>query len=379
MKKNLTVARDTILTTHPHYKDFRSTLVNLPDIQVADGRSLRVMQEEKATSFLTIALDVLEKHFARWANASLLPAALLSDLPLASMVATVILGREPVLEFDQHYSWCHSKNFNLQEYFDFVKQYAPTVANGHASPYTALTRLMAERLLNEEADLRDTRSEDPVKLHFWASYLPLASNTQFVEAGVKEAKMVSTTDRSEQLRSAYAVNRAARVHTIGALADMSSTNRIQGLMASAKLHCEQQDALRITHGDYSTSIATVEEYMRKEHFKKERLEKKKQAAIDKGDTNKKANTLQQKGGVDRTNAMNGLIAYGKLVRRLHHDDLAVELQFRGCTVDEISTWSITERKAKLKALEIQRVDGADNKERAAKAFKPLSTAPFAAS
>jgi hypothetical protein len=50
------------------------------------------------------------------------------------------------------------------------------------------------------------------KSWMYSTYLPLASQTQFVEAGVKEAKIVSQLDRSEQLRSVYAINRSARVH-----------------------------------------------------------------------------------------------------------------------------------------------------------------------
>jgi hypothetical protein len=46
--------------------------------------------------------------------------------------------------------------------------------------------------------------------HFCTSYLPLALNSQFVEAGVKEAKSagVSTTGRNEELRSIYAICRS---------------------------------------------------------------------------------------------------------------------------------------------------------------------------
>jgi hypothetical protein len=63
--------------------------------------------------------------------------------------------------------------------------------------------------------------------HFSKCYLPLASNSQFVEPGVKEARTVSTTGRNEELQSVYAIchsclfgklkpltNTPARVHQI---------------------------------------------------------------------------------------------------------------------------------------------------------------------
>jgi hypothetical protein len=41
--------------------------------------------------------------------------------------------------------------------------------------------------------------------HFCNCYLPLTSNSQFVEANVKEARIVSTTERNEELQSVYAI------------------------------------------------------------------------------------------------------------------------------------------------------------------------------
>jgi 3-deoxy-D-manno-octulosonate 8-phosphate phosphatase KdsC-like HAD superfamily phosphatase len=61
------------------------------------------------------------------------------------------------------------------------------------------------------------------------------------------------------------------------------------------------------------------------------------------------------------------------------DALKVELLFRGCIEEEVNAMKKKERKNKLKELEILRVgDDAIEKEAATKAFKPLSTAVFAA-
>ena len=70
--------------------------------------------------------------------------------------------------------------------------------------------------------------------YLYKMYLPLASQTQFVEAGVKEARNVSPTDRSEPLRSAYAVARSARVHSIDSLRVLKSTQRIEELITELK-------------------------------------------------------------------------------------------------------------------------------------------------
>jgi hypothetical protein len=96
------------------------------------------------------------------------------------------------------------------------------------------------------------------------------------------------------------------------------------------------------------------------------------------------NATQQRSGVDRTHTVDGLFAYGKLVKKLHFDALKVELLFRGCTEDEVDKMKINERKTKLKEMEIKRLEDdneADGNTKAAaqKAFKPLSAAVFPAS
>ena len=87
---------------------------------------------------------------------------------------------------------------------------------------------------------------------------------------------------------------------------------------------------------------------------------------------------QNNSGVDRTAAMHGLFPYGKLVMRLHMDALKTELLYRGCSEQEIKGWNITDRKKKLKELEIARVDNDEDMAKAAalKAFKPLSGVHF---
>ena len=77
--------------------------------------------------------------------------------------------------------------------------------------------------------------------------------------------------------------------------------------------------------------------------------------------------------------MEGLFPYGKLVKKLHFDAPKTELLFRGCTADEVNNMTITQRKNKLKQLEIDRLnDDEVGKELASAAFKPLSAAQFPA-
>jgi hypothetical protein len=361
--------------THAAFVEFQSTLDKC-------SPSLRQHQLMKAKKFVTVSLEAIHKHFARWCNKMLLPAALLSESPLSIVVASILLKKQDLpqdvaVEFA---SKVHFHNFHIPSFNAFLRsKVSPT------DDYPPLA-LHAAQLLLDGLDLRNMHDDAyrGFKEYLYYNYLPLASQTQFVEAGVKEAKNVSPTDRSEMLRSAYAVSRSARVHCIDDLRCLKSTERIEALINSALLHDdEQQQQLKSANPDYYYErITAIAKSMREDHFKQERLLKMKTAALRKVNKNKTENALQQKTGVDRTHTSQGLFPYGKLVKRLHFDALKVELLFRGCcSEEEINDLTITQRKNRLKELEIERLEDFDAaaKDMATRAFKPLSGALFPAS
>jgi hypothetical protein len=379
LMQDLQKMRQTIVTDHDGFADFRGSLEKM----TVEERS---HQRNKAKEFALLAEQSVTKHFRRWCNASLVPSALLSEKPLASVVAAVMIKRQIIWDPPLFQSEVHGdRTFNLQSYHNFVE----TAIAAESKPndeYDAMALVAAKLLLdNEDFDLRDKEDYDPIKSFMLSSYLPLASHTQFVEAGVKEAKIVSQSDRSEQLRSAYAISRSARIHSIGVVRDLSSTERIHRLIKSSRQHVDTRQELQDENEDYIENIAAIVTTMRKEHFRQERVDQLKTAALNRGNINKKDNAIQKKRGVDNTLAMEGLIPYGKLTKRNgNNEDLVCELLFRGCSEEEVLPMGINARKTKLKELELERVATAGdddattkkNKATAQKAFKPLSTAPF---
>jgi hypothetical protein len=228
----------------------------------------------------------------------------------------------------------------------------------------------AKLLLDRNVNLRDKGgSYIHPRSYVQAKFFGLPSHTQFVEAGVKEAKLVSQSDRSEELRSAYAICRSARVNTVGTLREMSSTQRIEGLMKSAQEHCKTHSALRSSVASYSDDVDAIVNSMRKESFKQERVVLLQQHAIDKGDKNRTENAIQKKRGVDKTSAQDGMISYASLRAALHLKDLEVELLHRGCTAEEVKAMKIRERIKKLKDMEVAMGNNST-------AFTPLSSAQF---
>jgi hypothetical protein len=138
---------------------------------------------------------------------------------------------------------------------------------------------------------------------------------------------------------------------------MKSTERIKKILHSASLQNEEHAALKEEHQDYSDMVDAIMEDMRTAHFKDERVQKKVKDTLDKINKNKKHNALQKKAEVDRKLTMEGLFSFGKQVARLHMDSLKVELLSRSCNEEVVNGMNITDRKNKLKALELIRTGG----------------------
>jgi hypothetical protein len=370
--QDLTELATSITTTHTGFIGFRRTLASCSPI-------LRQHQEQKASKFIGIALEAIHKHFSRWCNVSLLPAALLSERPLALAVASVLLNKELPQEVGamDFSSKVHDRDINIQAFHSFVFSIASN--NDHNAYHGKV--LHASQALFHGHDLREMEQHNDetkdLKAYLYSMYLPLASQTQFVEAGVKEAKNVSITDRSEMLRSAYAVARAARVHSIEDIRCLKSTQRVEALITNALAHAEEHMELKEANPDYQDKIDAITDYMREQHFREQRLQQAIVDALEKANKNKQENAVQKKVGVDRTHAMLDMFAYGKLKKSLHHDMLKVELLFRGCSEEEVNKMSITQRKLKLKDMEVDRLkDDPIRKDIATKAFLSLSGLQF---
>lgn len=362
--EDLRQMKETFMTTHTFFENSRLALLTMAEEAAA-------AQKTKFHRFLDIAIEAIEKHFRRWCMKHLLPAALLSEYEIATVVAMVMTNKDwnDTLP-DEYWSIVHAKTFRRSSYHAFVRErLLPTQEQQRFEAFA----LKAAELLLGGSEFRNKLNPDPFKHFLYSAYLPLPSNTQFVEAGVKEAKIVSCTDRSEPLRSAYAVNRSATIHN-DKLSTLSTAERIQWLLETTKQHVDRQQLLREALPNYEDRYKTVTAIMRKDHYKNDRVQMLKDNASDKLHKNKKDNALQQKSGVDRTHSTEGLFPYGKLVKRLHFDALKVELLFRGCSEEELKDLTITQRKNKLRELEIARMD--NNATVASKAFKPLSEALF---
>jgi len=270
---------------------------------------------------------------------------------------------------------------DLKRFHKFLKRRLELDVSNDYTPEA----IQAAQFVLQGVDMRsfDYQDEDhgAVRLDMHSTYLPLACQTQFVESVVKEAKHVSQTDRSEQQRSCYAIIRSAT--PLGKAEKDANARKIKSIIHSALDRAKQHVELcrDQVNNEYDSWFATTAYSLaRMGHFEMDRIDTKKTRVDNQGGKFKIQNVAQQMKPQQLQPAITGLIPYGKLVKSRNHEDLKIELLFRKVQETEIPE-SITDRKTKLKQLELDRLVSAGMEARAAAAqakkyFQKQSEAPF---
>jgi len=352
----------------------------------------------KLNIFMREAVDSMEKHFKRWVGRDLLPAALLAEGPVAKVTAAVILGRDfPTFQSSDtvsnqlrltgkinFVSAVHKRRFCLKHFDKFIRERID------AAVVCSQEAIAAATLILDGVDLRAFDCDGPhgrIRFEMHSTYLPLPSQTQFVESGVKEAKNVSSTDRSEELRSSLAIIRSATPLGKSKIGDASyNSSKILSLIRSAHERSDPHEHWQRNQIDdaYDARFNTILYSLSPQgHYKENRVDAKKTRVDEDGDKFKKQNATQLKHVPQhQTPAVTGLIPYGKLVQKAagHMDGLRIELCHRGIGAADVPK-KITARKDKLKQLEVQRLIDAGVPQQEAEAlgkkhFKVLSTYQF---
>ena len=171
----------------------------------------------KLNVFMKEANESLDKHFGRWIGKDLLPAGMSGEHPIGKTIAAATLRRD-LPRFDTNAgvvddlrmsghlhikSTVHKRKVDLKALHTFVPD-----RQAKDSDYTQDAKIAAELIVDDDVDLRTFNYEGdngPICLNLHSTCLPLASQTQFVESHVKDAKLVAQTDRSEQLRTCMAI------------------------------------------------------------------------------------------------------------------------------------------------------------------------------
>ena len=358
------------------FEDFNKTLSYLKNPKE---------QTDMATRFIDIAMTSLKKHFDRWTTAALLPAALLMEVTLARVIGRVLTG-SAVVAGERFRSTVHDQIIDLEAFHEFVL-HETIMTEGEEPQYTHQATAASLRVLAGTIDLRGTNTPNPEELqeYFWKKFLPLASHTQSVEAGVKEANLVSTTNRSDWLRSCFAIVRSHMILSVaeeqaGGIRGMLPQDRIQYHWKAAEDHMRRHNRLASLGDAYELQLKKIKPLLRSDHYVHRRVQDKVAVVQQKGPVNRKQNALQQRTGIDKTLMSDGLLPYSATRKGVNEQDILTELFFRGVVVENPKI-GIRALQGILRKHEIDRVKALDPNdkqaiEKADKGFRILSQAPF---
>jgi hypothetical protein len=146
--------------------------------------------------------------------------------------------------------------------------------------------------------------------HFCSVSLPLASNSQFAEAGVKEAKIFLTTGRNEELHSVCAISRSFLFEKLKPR--KNTPDRVVQILSVAIEQNEIHEK-ETTKSGRKERRKQVTSALREDHFRNARLEKKQQKISAKGSEDKADNVTQKSDGTeDAPFLIDGKTQCGKL-------------------------------------------------------------------
>jgi len=314
-------------------EDYQEATDKLPD---EDGNRQRNFN--KLSVFVGHAAESLHKHFGRWLTPSLLPAALLSEGPLAKVVAAAILGNDlSPQEFPvdrttgriNFYSTAHDFTFCLRQFNRFLKQRLDKI-NNHGDFTTEAKEAAAK--VSAGVELRTFQYDGDageLRLHMHSSYLALPCHTQFVETAIKEAKIVSATDRSEELRTCIAIIRSAT--PLGFKGQKQANKRkIMSILDSAKSRSNQHVELDRDQVDneYDARFNQVVYALSRGHYKHERIDAKLTRVDNEGAKYRKQNKAQLAKQQTLMPAVTGLIPYNKVTQKRNKEDMRMEIRHR---------------------------------------------------
>jgi len=335
-----------IISNGRKVKDYHEAVANWKPKAEGDAAKDKERFDKKLKLFLHAAHDSFVKHWRRWIRSSLLPAALMSEALTAKVIAAVMLGKGmPTFETDasvkndmamsgyiKFKSEVHNTEICLNLLYKFLQSELKEIGdtNGEYTPQA----ILAAELVLQGVDMRSfdyVGNVGELRWHMHSTYLPLPHQTQFVESAVKEAKNVSATDRSEQMRTCLAIIRSPTPLTTKKIQD-ANKNKVLSIIQSAKDRTEPHQQWIDSQAEdnkYDQRFNTLVHALSKQgHFKNERIDTKKLKVDEQGTKFKKQNKKQKEKQQHVTSAVSGLLPYTKVTKKRNMDDIVTEILHR---------------------------------------------------
>lgn len=308
-----------------------------------DGKEDKDRFTKKMTLFLRTAHASLKKHLSRWIGPSLLPAALISEAATAKVIAAIILDKsmptfdsDPTVKNEMRLSGMlkfrsdvHDQTVDLVDLNKFLRRELKDVDAEYRPQVKHAAHLVAIGVDMRSFDYQDA-NHGVSRWFMHSTYLPLPHQTQFVESAVKESKNVSSTDRSEQLRTCLAIIRSPTPLSTQGIKE-ANKNKVLAIIQSARDRTdpheqwmEEQEG-RQHNQRFNVLLYTLSQ---QGHFKNERIDSKKLKVDEQGSKYKRQNRNQMAKQQHMTSAVTGLIPYSKVTKKRNMEDVVKEILHR---------------------------------------------------
>lgn len=203
-------------------------------------------------------------------------------------------------------------------------------------------------------------------------YLPIPTNTQMTERGVKEGALCATSSRGEISRSIYAVARSGVCEKAGNLAEGEKSERDKEIKRDDRRRgtLKSEANIEMTMNQYAIIKQfrenNPEEYKaverrartylatRDSHFSSNRINEKVEAFQKNMSHERALNRFERLTGYGRTEVSQGKVRLTTLVKAKHERAVELELMARGVDFDPKELW--TKKKERLKEHENNQED-----------------------
>ena len=305
----------------------------------------------KEARFVHESKEALDNHFARWSK-DLLPIALAGEVETSQHVAKLFVAPDDQIVNDEHvvaevstatspqsasvfYSGIHERAINVSDWCAFITE--KCVVSGAVCRQFASENMLAVHEIAAGNNMwYDAAS--PTLLDFRntvkTEWLPLASNTQFVESGVKEAKLCSSTGKQEQMRSVMAIGRSYLFNGPSKLRGKDKVKSI--LLAAIRIDQRMKNVQKECPVVYKERREELRGLLidRDRHFRGLRVATKIEDFKTKAIIDKRPNAKQTKRGIDEQPFLSGKVAYSLVARTIHIVLVRQELKHRDVSFDD---------------------------------------------
>ena len=340
-----------------HFSKFVQHLTTLTEAE-------KLEQEKKVESMFVTAHKSLLKNFNRYSN-HLLVCSLGGESMCAQQVAKFLLGQEMETMNITYNSEFHDHQIDICRFAKFIRETCTTLEQVRTSNH--LTQFSIDAIVRI-ANGEDVWSDSPhpsllsFKNTFLNRYIPIASNTQMTERGVKEGTLCSTATRGEMTRSVYAVARSGFVERAGDLSEEIKLESNEEVKRDDRFRGHVKGQANITtvirqHNfverfrkehpeEYNAAENRATTYLgeNKGHFRETRIAEKVDLFTAHLDKDRAPNRFERLRGYTRTQRSQGKVQITKLTKGKHERVIELELTARGIHFDPKDNWTTKKNK-----------------------------------